>query len=103
MNRFMIITAVTAVVNFIDFNTPRQHLSNVESVSYEYFDIRFENKCSADIKLRIEATGSASEATVYKNSYETKPVQPGNKIFVNGKFLVEITSGHKGKSLTICQ
>lgn len=67
-----------------------------------YFDVRFENKCSHDVKLRIEAFGSASEGTLNKNSYETKPVQPGYKIYVDGQFFRKMEDGDGGKTFVVC-
>lgn len=72
------------------------------SESKGYFDVRFENKCSSDVKLRIEAFGSASEGTLYKNSSESHPVQAGYKIYVDGKFFREMKSEDAGKTFVVC-
>jgi hypothetical protein len=68
-----------------------------------YFDVRFENKCSNDVKLRIEAFGSASEGTLYKKSYESHPGQAGYKIYVDGKFFREMKEEDAGKTFVVCE
>lgn len=73
------------------------------SGSKGYFDVRFENKCSSDVKLRIEAFGSASEGTLYKKSYESHPVQAGYKIYVDGKFFREMKEEDAGKTFVVCE
>jgi hypothetical protein len=85
------------------FLTAIQATSPLLDKSQEYFDIRVENKCSHDVKLRIVAFGSASETTVYKNSSESHPVQPGYKLYVDGDFFSEIKPADKGNTMVICK
>lgn len=94
----VVAVAATSAFTYSTFKAPVE-----KSESAGYFDVRFQNKCSHDVKLRIEASGSASEGTLYKNATETKPVQPGYKIYVDGKFFRKMEDGDSGKTFVVCE
>src|ERR1051325_1354598 len=75
----------------------------ISNWSQEYFDVRIQNDCDHDVKLRIEAFGSSSETTISKNSYESRPVQPGYKLYADGVFFKEIKAADRGVTLIVCK
>jgi hypothetical protein len=103
MKKLLLIVAVvgisiaTTAFTYSTFKAPVE-----KSESSGYFDVRFQNKCSNDVKLRIEAFGSASEGTLYKGSTEQKPVQAGYKIYVNGEFFRKMEDADAGKTFVVC-
>lgn len=103
MKKLLFISAIaiglvgTSAFTYSTFKAPVE-----KSESAGYFDVRFQNKCSHDVKLRIEAFGSASEGSLYKSSTETKPVQAGYKIYVDGEFFRKMEDGDAGKTFVVC-
>lgn len=61
------------------------------------------NKCSSDVKYRVESPGSATSYTAYDKSKSPQTFMEGTKIYnSDGKMVHEVTSSSEGKEVIVC-
>lgn len=61
------------------------------------------NKCSSDVKYRVESPGSATSYTAYDGSKSPQTFLEGTKIYNSeGKMVHEVSSSSEGKEVVVC-
>ena len=97
--------AAVVSVSLMSFTNVSDKNNSIESVAPEggYIDVYFENKCSKDVTLKIQADGSASSGTLYAGKSERKSVKAGYKVYVNDRLVVEISDSHSGRTVVVCE
>lgn len=61
------------------------------------------NKCSSDVKYRVESPGSATSYTAYDHSKSPQTFLEGTKIYnSDGKMVHEVSSSSEGKEVVVC-
>ena len=104
MKKIISIFAITALlVTGTAFTYAQKHVETKKFTTGEWFDVRFENDCSSDVKRRIEDSGSASEGTLYKKSTQSHSLRKGYKVYVDGKLFLEAAESDGGKTYVVCK
>ncbi len=104
MKKILSIIAIAAIcATGTAFTFAQKHVETKKHAASEWFDVRFQNDCSSDVKLRIEANGSASEGTLYKKSTESHPLREGYKVYVDGKLFLTASESDGGKTYVVCK